>query len=497
MPEAVGVAAVARAAPDRTAIVAGDRRLTFAELDERVNRCARALRRLGVGEGDRVAVAYRNRPGFYEAALATARLRADTVPVSWRYKEDEARYMVEDSGAAVIFAEADGPAPAKHVVRHGAEHEAFLASEPSDPLVDPDDPTPATWRNYTSGTTGLPKAVARPKADTPTAVARAFAYLALFRIEGTDHRHLVCGPLYHTAPSAYSNLALFRGHTVVLMERFDAEECLRLIQRERVTWTHMVPINFVRILALPGEARARYDLSSVQRILHAAAPCPVETKRRILDVFPPGTVWEYYGATEGFVTMITPDEWLRKPGSVGRAALGLDVRILDPDGGELPRGEVGLVYASTVGGARFAYDGAPEKTDAAWRGDLFTVGDMGYLDEEGYLFLTDRKADMIISGGANVYPAEVEGVLYQHDGVADVSVIGVPDDEWGERVHAIVEARASIDPGELIAFCRERLAHYKCPRTVELVDRLPRDENGKVRKRELRERYWAGRDRRI
>ncbi|MGH2728687.1 MAG: AMP-binding enzyme, partial [Actinomycetota bacterium] len=222
-----------------------------------------------------------------------------------------------------------------------------------------------------------------------------------------------------------------------------------------------------------------------------------DVKRRIIELFPHDTIWEYYGMTEGLATIIPPAEWLEKPGSVGRAAPGIEMEILDEEGTEMKPGEPGLVYVSPMGGVRFEYGGAPEKTAQAWRGDRYTVGDMGYVDEDGYLFLTDRKIDLIISGGANIYPAEVEAVLYRHPAVGDCSVIGIPDDEWGEAVLAVVEPRGPVTGDELIAFCRANLAHYKCPRRVELVEKLPRDESGKVRKRELRDPYWAGRERRI
>jgi long-chain acyl-CoA synthetase len=314
-------------------------------------------------------------------------------------------------------------------------------------------------------------------------------------LEGPEEVHILVGPAYHTAPGTFAGRALHYGQTVVLMRHFDAEECLRLIEEHSVTWSHMVPINFVRILKLPETVRARYDLSSIRRILHAAAPCPIGVKREIMEVFPPGAVYEYYGATEGLATVCPADDWLAHPGTVGRAAPGIEVRILDEEGATVPPGEVGTVYFSTA--MRFSYADAPEKTEQAWKGDFFTAGDMGYLDEDGFLFLTDRKIDMIISGGANVYPAEVEGVLVMHPAVADVAVFGLPDPEWGERVHAVVELSSPLTGDKLMSYCRERLTHFKCPTSVEFIESLPRDPNGKIRKRLLRDKYWTGSDKSI
>jgi long-chain acyl-CoA synthetase len=285
------------------------------------------------------------------------------------------------------------------------------------------------------------------------------------------------------------------GHTVVITDHFDAEEALDLISRHRVTWTQMAPIHLVRLVALPDDVLARYDLSSVKRVLHAGAPCPVDVKWKALALFPEGSVYEYYAATEGIGTECPEELWRRKPGTVGLPLPGVSIHVLSPDGEDLDPGEVGQVYIRN--GSRFEYEGAPEKTADTWRDDMFSVGDMGYLDEEGCLFLTDRTSHMIISGGANIYPAEVENVLYAHPAVGDVAVIGVPDREFGEQVKAIVERRSAVTGTELIEFCRSRLSHYKCPQSVDFVDVLPRDPNGKVRKRELREPYWQDRTARI
>jgi long-chain acyl-CoA synthetase len=489
----LGIAANARERPDAVAIVDGERRLTYRQLHERACRTAHVLADFGFQEGDRLALALRNRSEFFEAGFAAAMLGVEVVPISWRASRDELEYYLEDSGAKLLGAEQgiDGlPVPVFDIARH----EDAIADRQATPPAGALDPAPVYYRAYTSGTTGRPKAVERPRSPVNRYLQAMVGYPLLQGLTTSEEVHLACGPVYHTAPRAFSNYALLLGQTLVLMRHFDAEECLALIERERVTWTHMVPINFVRILALGG---TKHDLSSMKRILHAAAPCPVDVKRRVMDVFPPDIVWEYYGTTEGLATMISPEEWLAKPGSVGRAAPNLEVHVLDAGGGDLPPGEVGLVYVTPMSGVRFSYAGSPEKSAEMWRGDLYTVGDMGYLDQDGYLFLTDRQQDVIISGGANIYPAEVEAVLFAHPAVADCAVIGVPDAEWGEQVKAIVESRSPVTADELIEFCRGNLANDKCPRSVDFVKRLPRDDNGKLRKRELRDPYWAATGRNI
>jgi long-chain acyl-CoA synthetase len=514
--EETGVAAFARRTPTKPALVDGQRIVSFADLNRRMNQLASALRTLGIGAGDRIALALRNRVEWFEVAGAASRAGVTVVPVSWRSMHDEVAYLVEDSGSLAVFAEADATdvMAGLPAVFLGQQYEEMLDAEDGEPLAMSTDRPLIGFRYYTSGTTGRPKAIEGelPTGEELEVLRRAFmppvtaaqpgadGIRPLGRgqtegLEDGDEVHLLVGPAYHTAPGTFASRALQYGQTVVVMPHFDAEECLRLIERHRVTWSHMVPINFVRILKLPDAVRLHYDLSSVRRILHAAAPCPVEVKRSVMELFPTGSIYEYYGATEGLATVCPSDEWERKPGSVGRAAPGVEVRVFDDHGEPLPPGEVGTVYFSPM--MRFAYASAPEKTQAAWRGEFFTAGDMGYVDGDGYLFLTDRKIDMIISGGANVYPAEVEAVLIAHPAVMDVAVFGVPDPEWGERVHAMVELGTAAGTDDLLQFCRQRLAHYKCPTTVQVVERLPRDPNGKIRKRVLRAPYWEGAPRQI
>jgi len=288
-------------------------------------------------------------------------------------------------------------------------------------------------------------------------------------------------------------------HTVVLMERWDAERALQLIERYRVTDVAMVPTQLHRLMQLPERVRARYDVSSLRQVIHAAAPCPLDLKRRLFDWLGP-VIYEFYGATEGGGTLAKPLDWLAHPGTVGKPWPGADVKVLDDGGNELPPRTVGTVYLKLMGD--FAYKGDPDKTAANRWGDYFTVGDMGELDEDGFLYLRDRKIDMIISGGVNVYPAEIEAALLSHPGVGDAAVFGIPHDDWGEEVKAVVEPAPGVEPSptfatELLAHCEANLARYKCPRSVDFVDTMPRDPNGKLYKRTLRDPYWVGRERAI
>jgi long-chain acyl-CoA synthetase len=502
--DAVGVAHHARLRPEQPALIMGGRALSFAQLDARVNRLAHALRRAGVARGDAVGAALENGFEWFELLNAVGKLGAQLVPIGYRLKGPEIAFLMSDSGARVLIATAAlrdeidrglaelswtddrlwviGAGPAWR----GRAYETVLAAESG---AEPVESLIGGYNTmiYTSGTTGRPKGIER-------AIDPALAHLSMVGIAnmwgvGPDDVHLITGPLYHTAPSSYGQMHLLVGATCVLMTHFDAVEALRLIAAHRVTTTFMVPTHFNRIVQLPASTRPAADVSSMRLVLHSAAPCPKHVKRAIMEVFPPHSVIEFYGASEGGFTRITAEEWMKKPGSVGRPWPGTQVRILDDDGTECAPGQVGMIFGKTP--MTFQYRGAPEKTAQVFRDGYFTAGDLGYLDDDGYLFIADRRTDLIISGGANIYPAEVESVLLQHPQVADAAVIGIPDPDMGKSVLAVVEPRAGerIDPEDLIAFVRRDLAHYKCPRRIELVEQLPREPQGKVRKHELIARY--------
>jgi long-chain acyl-CoA synthetase len=310
---------------------------------------------------------------------------------------------------------------------------------------------------------------------------------------GGDAVHLVTSPMYHMSPLSFGLFSAHFEHPLVLMEKWDAEEALRLIERYRVTDTAMVPTQLHRLMQLPADVRAKYDVSSLRQVIHAAAPCPIDLKRNLFDWLGP-VIYEFYGATEGGGTLATPQDWLDHPGTVGRPWQGADIKILDDEGKDVPSGTVGTVYMLLMGGD-FRYKGDDDKTSANRHGDYFTVGDMGELDEDGFLYLCDRKIDMIISGGVNVYPAEVEAALFSHPAVGDAAVFGIPDEEWGEQVKAVIEpapgyAATSELAADLLSHCTTLLAKYKCPRSIDFTEAMPRDPNGKLYKRRLRDPYW-------
>jgi long-chain acyl-CoA synthetase len=487
--------------PDNVAIISTHGNRTFAELNGRTNQLVRALRARGLGAGDSVALMCANRPEFVETVHACQRAGLRMTP---HLTGDEAGYILDDCEAKAFVADARFPdcalaaaemAPnAKVRLSVGGlidgfdSYEATIADESTDDI---DDPTLGNSMLYTSGTTGRPKGVHRP----PTPVAAASALTARFaKYTPGEDLHLCTGPLYHAAPLAFSLAApLAYGVGTVLMDGWDAEDTLRYIETYKITHTHMVPTMFHRLISLPQAVKERYDVSSLRFVLHGAAPCPVPVKQRLIEWWGPIVV-EYYAATEGWGTLVGSEEWLKRPGTVGKPATPDHVKIVGDDGEEVGPNTTGTIYLKAAEASAFKYFKDDDKTASAYRGEWFTLGDVGYLDDDGYLYLTDRTANLIISGGVNIYPAEVDAVLLTHPAVGDVATIGVPNEEWGEEVKAVVEPQPGLTATpelaeELIAFCRERLAAYKCPRTVDFVDELPRQDNGKIYKRLLRDRY--------
>lgn len=503
--------------PDALVLVDADGAMrSRGELLAACNRIVHGLRALGLGKGDCVAAVLSNGAALIELYLAVSQAGMYLVPINWHLAAPEIAYIVGDSEAKVLVAderfgdtvakaadELGFPAGQRFAVGAIPGFRSFAELTAGQPDTTPADRAAGAVMNYTSGTTGRPKGVRRalPPLDPDTAATLLTGFFAMFGIRPEDGNVHLCGsPLYHTAVLVFASTSLHYGHAVVLLDKWTPEACLEAIQRWRVTTSHMVPTQFHRLLALPEEVRRRYDVSSVRCMVHAAAPCPPEIKRRMIEWWGPA-ISEYYAATEGGGTLVGAEEWLKKPGTVGRAWPGAEIKIFDDAGNELPAGEVGTVYMR-LGAADFEYYKDAEKTRKNRIGPYFTVGDVGLLDEDGYLFLRDRKADMIISGGANIYPAEIESVFLSHPKVGDVAVFGIPHEEWGEEVKAVVEPAPGAVAGpelaaELLAFCADKLAKFKTPKSIDFVAEMPRDPNGKLYKRKLRDPYWAGRDRAI
>ncbi|GAA2214711.1 acyl-CoA synthetase [Nonomuraea monospora] len=498
---------IAAVDPDGTRHRAGD-------LLARSNRLVHGLRELGLQPGDGVCGLVPNGADGLVLYLAALQAGWYYTPINWHLTGPEIAYIVSDSEAKAFFVHprfaqegargADAIAPERRfMLGEGDGFRSVTELTDGQPGTAPADRTAGATMHYTSGTTGKPKGVRRPLSglDPDDAAELMTFLLTLFGITpGRPNAHLVTSPSYHTAVTQFGGTALHMGHTLVYMDKWDAEEMLALCERHGVTNSHLVPTHFKRLLALPEQTRKKYDLSSLRWMIHAAAPCPVPVKWAMLDWWG-DCVYEYYAATEGGGTLATPEDWKAHPGTVGKAWPISELLITDDQGEPVPTGTPGTIYMKMMG-VQFEYKGDPAKTAANRLKDHFTVGDIGYLDEDGFLYLCDRKADMIISGGTNIYPAEIENELMIHPKVADVAVFGIPDEEWGEQIKAVVEPAPGAEPGpelaaELLASLDGRLARMKWPKSIDFIAEMPREPNGKLLKRKLRAPYWEGHDRAI
>ncbi|MCV7107791.1 AMP-binding protein [Mycolicibacterium chitae] len=489
----------AREDPGAVALFDGATSWTWRQLNDRLNRATNWLLAQEIPAGRRVAVLGANSVHVVLAHLATTYAGLSTVPVNYHLTADEIGYILRDGAVHLVLCSLDTAATVRAAdpdvqVVSWPEWDTVLAAHPdTEPSADI---APAKPLYYTSGTTGHPKGVELPDQMFPGGASMVeYVQRVIDSPIRTPGKHLVVAPMHHTGPMAGVR-GILAGQPLVILPRFDAEQVLATIDRERIQATMMVPTHFSRLLQLPAAVRDRYDVSSMGSIVHTGAACPVEVKRAMIDWFGPILI-EAYGSTEaGTVTLITSPEWLEHPGSVGRAMPGYELTIRTEDGDVLPTGTEGLVCVRSTTGHRPAYHGDPEKTRRSYVADgVFAVGEIGYLDADGYLFLTDRASDMVVSGGVNIYPAESEAVLRAHPAVADVAVIGIPHDDLGEQLCAlVVSTDPDLDPAELVTWSRDRLAHYKCPHLVELVDFDLRSVMGKLNKRQLRTRYLARRD---
>lgn len=476
---------------------------SWADLDDRINRLIDVLRSHGVQPGERIALLSGNRREVYEVLLAAAHSGVMVVPINWHFAADEVSYVVGDSESKLLILDPAyiDQAAGVHLptLSFGSTYDDALAAASG---AEPDDQTMGGVMFYTSGTTGRPKGV-RNTAFATGVTPEVYELMAAGMLNmgfPADGVTLLCGPHYHSAQWAFSFFPLIGGSSLVLQHRFVPEETLHLIDEHQVTNTHLVPTQFVRLLRVDPTRRSAFDGSSLQLVLHGAAPCSPDVKRQMIEWWGP-KITEYYGATEGgVVSVITADEWLTKPGSVGKPSPTMEVRIVAEDErGDVAvgAGEEGVIHVRNLMGMDFEYLNEPGKTAEAHRQPgFFTLGDIGYLDADGYLFLSDRKIDMIISGGVNIYPAEIEGVLAAHPAVLDVAVFGVPDDEFGEQVKAAVQLTPGVEWSEAVAaeladFARHQLAGYKVPRSFDVVAEMPRSAAGKLLKRQIRAPYWA------
>jgi long-chain acyl-CoA synthetase len=492
----------------RPTIVFQGRTLEPELFEQRCLRSAAALRAAGVGDGDVVALLMRNCPQALELMLATRHLGAQWCPVNWHFKTDEVQFMLDDSGAKLLIADSALLAGLPGLEPRAARVFTVRGSAPGidgwEPLRDatpPIDAPAAAPRGamfYTSGTTGRPKGIVRQAMDPAQAKAAVTMRRSAYGVDA-DMRALLNAPWYHSAPNSFALGMAQEDATLFIEERFDAQRTLQLIHDHRLTHAYLVPTMYVRMLALPGEVRARYDLRSMRFVSSTGSPCPPEVKRAMIDWWGP-VIHESYGASElGYMTLLTPEQALRKPGSAGPPMPGVVLKILDDAGHELPPGTPGLIYIHQPATADFSYAGNAESRTRMEVNGLKTMGDIGYLDDDGFLFIVDRQADMVISGGVNIYPVEIEMVLQGMPGLADCAVFGIPDDEFGEALAAAVQAApgAVLTPDGVRSWLRERIAGYKVPKVVARHEQLPREDTGKLFKRKLREPSWQGRARRV
>jgi long-chain acyl-CoA synthetase len=505
-------------------IISGERRRGHAEVAERAARMAGGFEKLGVTQSDSLCILMRNDIAFIESAYAAMQLGAYAVPINWHFKPEEINYILQDSDTRVLIGHAD----LLHQLRDAVPSGVAVLSVPtpreilSNYKIDPshlampdfaidletwlqrqqpyDGPARSQPQNmiYTSGTTGHPKGVRR-QAPTPQQSASAERMRAMIYGLKPGARALLPGPLYHSAPNSFGLRSGRLGGALVLMPRFEPEELLRLVEVEMIDTIFMVPTMFIRLMKLPESVRSKYDISSLRHVIHAAAPCPTDVKRAMIEWWGP-VIYEFYGSTEsGAVTFANSEDALKKPGTVGKIAPGAELRFIGEDGSALPPGEIGEIYSRIADSPDFTYHNKPEKRAEIERDGFITSGDVGYIDEDGYVFICDRKRDMVISGGVNIYPAEIEAVLHAFPGVHDCAVFGIPHDEFGEALMAVVEPEpgVTLEISDLRAYLKTSLADYKVPKQIDILKELPREDSGKIFKRRLRDPYWVRAGRRI
>lgn len=482
------------------------------EVHSRAARIGAGLQAMGIAGGDNVALVLANSVEFLEVTAGVALAGANPVPVNWHGKADEIGYLLSNSDSKAAFVHSDflaavqqtGTALPLIVVAGKApvpdglvEYESWLAQH--DPGVNSAEPTTGLGMIYTSGTTGKPKGIVRDVVSSEVLMKMVMSTMHRMGI-GPGIATILPAPLYHTAPNTMAVLAMKLGMDITILERFDAEQFLAAVERQRVQQVQMVPTMFTRLLRLPQKVRDRYDLSSLRLVVHSAAPCPEHIKRQMIDWLGP-IVSEYYGGSEtGPIVWCTTEEWLAHPGTVGAPADGARVRIITDDDEEAPIGEVGVVYVKPADHwPGFTYHGDDKKRREMELDGFVTVGDMGRVDADGFLYLTDRANDMVISGGVNIYPAEIESVLYQLPAVRDCAVFGIPDEEYGESLAAHIEIGEgfALNEDEVRTFVRDKLAGFKVPKVVVFDDDLPREDSGKLFKRRIRDRYWQDADSKI